>query len=182
MGNRNGAAARRKSKRLAKADVHVPAAETDTQQPSSPDSTPVQSGTNYDHSQSVNFAAFTANNTLPLDNDGDRSSSITPPPSIKRKAPAKAPKTKAKKAAKKAVDLSEDALSSDSDAPPPPKKKKLKGVEPAVLHDDQRSAYLICVNSCSFQGLFPFASMRTYSECSAGFRTRQPAYHVHTCD
>ncbi|KAJ7938551.1 hypothetical protein B0H13DRAFT_2301580 [Mycena leptocephala] len=83
---------------------------------------------------------------LLLDHNTDkRSSSITPPPQIKRKAPAKAPKKVSKKAAPESVDAPEDTFSSDSDSdtvPPPKEKKKVKSGEPEVLCHDQRKIVL----------------------------------------
>ncbi|KAJ7314479.1 hypothetical protein DFH08DRAFT_821494 [Mycena albidolilacea] len=100
MGDRNGASARRKSRRLAKANAQG----------------------NYDLSPSTEFSTLPENQILPLQDD-DSSSNITPPPPVKRKAQTKAPKKASKKAAKKAakkavaetVTSSDDTLSSDSD-------------------------------------------------------------------
>jgi hypothetical protein len=150
MGDHNGTSARRKSRRIAKADTQGPTAEPDAQQPSSPDRNTV-SGSNYDLSPSAEFSTLPENQILPLQDD-DRSSSITPPPPVKRKAQTKAQKEASKKAAKKAakkavaetVTSSDDTLSSDSDGdivPPPKKRKKDKGREPE-LRDDKCSAYL----------------------------------------
>ncbi|KAF8148142.1 hypothetical protein K438DRAFT_1867056 [Mycena galopus ATCC 62051] len=148
MGDRNGTSARRKSRRLAKADAQGPAAEPDAQQLSSPDRNTV-SGSNYDHSPRAEFSTLPENQTLPLQDD-DSSSSITPPPPVKRKAQTKAQKEASKKAAKKAakkavaetVTSSDDTLGSDSDSdivPPPKKRKKDKGRESEISCDDQRN-------------------------------------------
>ncbi|KAJ6522608.1 hypothetical protein B0H19DRAFT_1277299 [Mycena capillaripes] len=151
MGDHNGIAARRKSRRLAKANAKGPAAEPDTQQLSSPDRNTV-SGSNYNLSPSAESSTLPETQTLPLEDD-ESSSSITPPPTIKRKAQTKAQKEAAKKAAKKAakqavaetVASADDTLSSDSDrdiVPPLKKRKKDKGGEPEILRDDQRKLIL----------------------------------------
>ncbi|KAF8187306.1 hypothetical protein K438DRAFT_1834934 [Mycena galopus ATCC 62051] len=151
MGDRKGTSARRKSRRLAKADAQGPTAEPDAQQLSSPDRNTV-SGSNYDLSPRAEFSMLPENQTLRLQDD-DSSSSITPPPPVKCKAQTKAQKEASKKAAKKAakkavaetVTSSDDTLGSDSDSdivPPPKKRKKDKGRESEISCDDQRKLIL----------------------------------------
>ncbi|KAJ7920123.1 hypothetical protein B0H13DRAFT_2319771 [Mycena leptocephala] len=121
MGDHNGTSARRKSRRLAKADAQGPAAEPDAQQPSSPD-----------HNTIIQYYP-------------------PPPVKRKAqtKAQKEASKKAAKKAAKKAVAetvaSSDDTLGSNSDDDivlPPKKRKKDKGREPEILRDDQHKLIL----------------------------------------
>ncbi|KAJ6478397.1 hypothetical protein C8R45DRAFT_1101803 [Mycena sanguinolenta] len=104
-------------------------------------------------SPTARFSMLPQNHTPSLeDEDSSSSIMITPPPPVKRKAPMKAQKQAAMKAAKKAakravaetVALSDDTLSSDSDAtaPPPKRRKKDKGKEPDILCDDQHQLIL----------------------------------------